>query len=560
MLQRLSISNYALIASLSIDFDNGFTVITGETGAGKSILLGALGFVLGNRADSNILFDETKKCVVEAVFVLEDHKTTGRQDNERLKSFFEENDIDFDEECIIRRELTPQKKSRSFVNDTPVSLQILKELGSYLVDIHSQHDSLLLCNPDFQLALLDDAANNQTLLSEYKKTYREYISAKNELENLRKKAVDNINENDYLKFQLDELQKAELQDDEYEELTQRIEILENQEEINRFLLESTTILENSDASLLDGINTLIYNVDKLKRYISELASMSERLNSVKIELKDICSDLNNLQDDSQYDASSLESLQERFDLIQRLMMKHHLNDYSQLIELREDIKRKVDEFNDVDNIVADKEKEVRAMEKDLRQKAKDLNKRRRSAKTVFEKDVTEVIRQLAMPYGVFEIKCETVENLTSSGTDVVTFMFSANKGYAPENMAKAASGGELSRLMLAIKSIASRNNYIPTLIFDEIDTGVSGEVASKLGDIMNEMGETLQLVSITHLPQIASKAKHHFFVYKDVVDEKTRSNIKKLNREDRINEIAKMLSNSEVTEEAIKAAEVLVNN
>ena len=550
MLQRLSISNYALIASLSIDFDNGFTAITGETGAGKSILLGALGFVLGNRADSNILFDETKKCVVEAVFALH---------NDRLKPFFEENDIDYDDECIIRRELTPQKKSRAFINDTPVSLQILKELGSQLVDIHSQHDSLLLCNPDFQLTLLDDAADNLEILSEYKKAYKEYTSAKNELDALRKKALNNIDENDYLKFQLDELLKSELQDNEYEELAQRIEILENQEEISRLLIESTTILENSDSSLLDGVNSLIYNVDKLKKYIPEFSSMSERLNSVKIELKDICSDLNDMQDDSQYDISSLETLQERFNTIQRLMMKHHLNDYSQLIQLREEIRHKVDEFSNIDEIVADKEKEVKAMEKTLRQKANELNKRRLSAKTVFEKDVTDVIRQLAMPHGVFEIKMDNTNELTSNGTDVVTFMFSANKGYAPENMAKAASGGELSRLMLAIKSIAAKNNYIPTLIFDEIDTGVSGEVASKLGDIMNVMGETLQLVSITHLPQVASKAKHHFFVYKDIVDEKTRSNIRTLTREERIMEIAKMLSNAEVTEEAMRAAEVLIN-
>ena len=550
MLQSLSISNYALISSLSVEFDNGFSVITGETGAGKSILLGALGFVLGNRADSNILFDDTKKCVVEASFIL--------KDNERLQSFFEENDIDFEDECIIRRELNPQKKSRSFVNDTPVSLQVLKELGSHLVDIHSQHDSLLLCNPDFQLSLLDDAANNQELLSEYKKSYKEYSSAKNELESLRKKALNNIDENDYLKFQLDELVKSELQDNEYEELAQRIEILENQEEISRLLNESTMILENSETSVLDGVSTLLYNVDKLKCYISELDSMSERLNSVKIELKDICSDLNNLQDDSM-DISSLETLQERFDVIQRLMMKHHLNDYSQLLQLREDIRRKVDEFSNIDEIVADKEKEVKAIEKTLSQKAKELNKRRLSAKVNFEKDVTDVIRQLAMPHGVFEIKIENTNELTSNGTDVVTFMFSANKGYAPENMAKAASGGELSRLMLAIKSIAAKNNYIPTLIFDEIDTGVSGEVASKLGDIMKVMGETLQLVSITHLPQVASKAKNHFFVYKDIVDEKTRSNIRTLSHEERIMEIAKMLSNAEVTAEAMRAAEVLIS-
>ena len=550
MLQKLSISNYALISSLSVDFDNGFSVITGETGAGKSILLGALGFLLGNRADTNILFDDTKKCIVEGVFILHD---------DRWKSFFEENDIDYDEECIIRREINPQKKSRAFINDTPVSLQILKELGTRLVDIHSQHDSLLLCNPDFQLALLDDAADNNLLLTQYKKAYHDYVSAKNELDKLRRKATDNIDENDYLKFQLDEILKAELLDGEYDELTQRIEFLENQEEIIRLLKESTNILDNEENSLLDGINTLLYNVEKLRRYIPELDSMVERLNSVKIELKDILSDLNNFQDDSQ-DISSLEILQERFDMIQRLMMKHHLNDYSLLLQLREDIRRKVDEFSNIEDIVADKEKEVRKLEEDLLDRASELHKRRKKAKVDFEKDVTIVIRQLAMPYGLFEIKLDETEELTSNGIDVVTFMFSANKGHSTEIMAKAASGGELSRLMLAIKSIAARNNYIPTLIFDEIDTGVSGEVASKLGDIMKVMGDTLQLVSITHLPQIASKAENHFFVYKTVVDEKTHSNIKVLTHEERVVEIAKMLSNAEVTEEAMKAAEVLLSS
>lgn len=550
MLQKLSISNYALIASLSVDFDNGFSVITGETGAGKSILLGALGLLLGNRADTNILFDDTKKCIVEAVFVFED---------ERLKSFFEENDIDYENECIIRREINPQKKTRAFINDTPVSLQLLKELGSQLVDVHSQHDSLLLCNSDFQLALLDDAADNNGLLLKYKGLYRDYIIAKNELAKLRQKSINNVDENDYLKFQLDELVKAELVEDEYDELAQRIEFLENQEEINRLLAESTNIMENDEHSLLDGINALLYNVEKLRRYIPGLDAMVERLDSTKIELKDICADLNDLQDDSQ-EISSLEMLQERFDVIQRLMMKHHLNDYSQLLQLREDVRCKVDEFSNIDEIVAEKEKEVNKMEGVLFERASELSVRRHKAKLDFEKDVTTVIRQLAMPYAVFDIKIEKTKELTLNGTDAITFMFSANKGYAPEDMAKAASGGELSRLMLAIKSVAARNNYIPTLVFDEIDTGVSGEVASKLGDIMKEMGMSLQIVSITHLPQIASKALNHFFVYKSVVDDKTHSNIKVLTNEERVMEIAKMLSNAEVTEEAMNAAKVLLQS
>lgn len=548
MLKKLSVTNYALIASLSVDFDNGFSVITGETGAGKSLLLGALGFLLGNRADTNIFFDDTKKCIVEAVFILKD---------EKLKSFFDDNEIDYDAECIVRRELSPQKKSRSFINDSPVSLQMIRELGSHLVDIHSQHDSLLLSDVDFQLNILDDAANNQNLLLEYQALFRCYSSAKNELHKLRQKSINNLDENDYLKFQLEELLKAELVEGEYDELAQRIEYLENQEEISRLLIESTNILENNDFSLLDGISTLLYNLDKLKRFAPELGSMSERINSVKIELKDICCDLNNLNNDS-HDVSSLEILQERYDLIQRLMMKHHLNDYSELLALREKIKLKVEEFSNIDDIIAEKESEVQKLEKELLTTASDLKKRRLKAKSVFENDVTNVIRQLAMPYAVFVIKCESTNELTSNGTDSVSFMFSANKGYAPDNLAKAASGGELSRLMLAIKSVAARNNYIPTLIFDEIDTGVSGEVASKLGDIMKTMGKTLQLISITHLPQIASKAKSHFFVYKTIVDDKTHSNIRTLLYEERVNEIAKMLSNSEVTTEAMKAAEVLL--
>lgn len=551
MLNRLSISNYTIISSLSIDLNEGFSVITGETGAGKSILLDALGFVMGNRADSNVLFDNTRKCVVEAIFILSDDVI------DRLTPFFNENDIDIDKECIVRRELNPQKKSRAFINDTPVPLQILKRLGAYLVDIHSQHDSLLLCDPNFQLTLLDDAANNRELLTDYKTQYRLYAQAKNELAKLKQQSIDNIGENDYLRFQLDELLKAELVDDEYDDLTQRIEYLENQEEINRLLMDSANILEDSDSSLLDGLNLLINNVNKLTKYIPQLDSVSERLHSTKIELKDICSDLNNMRDDS-HDVSSLEMLQNRFDTIQHLMMKHHINDYNQLLVLREEIRSKVDKFSNIDDTIAEKERHLKFIENELTEKADVLNKRRMLAKTTFETEVTKIIRQLSMPYGVFEINCEKTADLTINGTDEVTFMFSANKGFAPDNMAKAASGGELSRLMLAIKSVAAGNNYIPTLIFDEIDTGVSGEVASKIADIMKEMSNTLQLISITHLPQIASKAKNHLFVYKNTEGDKTNSNIRILSKEERITEIAKMLSNDKITAEALKAAEVLI--
>jgi len=551
MLKHLTISNYALIDSLSIDFDNGFSVITGETGAGKSILLGALGFVLGERSDSNILLDETKKCVVEATFLFE---------NERLKSFFEENDLDFENECVLRRELSTSKKSRAFINDTPVSLQQIKELGSQLVDIHSQHDSLLLTNADFQLNLLDDAADNLALLIEYQKCFHSYTSCLNELNRLREMSQKNLAENDFLSFQLDELVKANLQYNEYEEVTQRLELLENAEEVKTLLAQSTNLLQESEISILDQLNELKSNVEHLKKFLPQAESYVERIESTRIELKDIAQDIDSLQDETQFDSGSLESLQERFDLIQRLMMKHHVNDYAELLKIREELSEKVYAFANIDGQISDKENELKNIKNELLKLAKLLSDRRLSAKKSFEKAVTEIIRQLAMPHGVFEIECSKLNEFSNTGLDKVRFMFSANKGIAPDDMSRVASGGELSRLMLAIKAVAAEKNYIPTLIFDEIDTGVSGEVASKLGDIMKKMGERLQLVSITHLPQIASKARQHFFVFKDNSGEKTRSNIRQLAQNERVAEIAKMLSNDKITPEALKAAEVLLQN
>lgn len=553
MLKHLAISNYALIDSLSIAFDDGFSVITGETGAGKSILLGALGFVLGDRSDSSIMLNETKKCAVEATFVV---------DNERFKPFFEENDLDFEEELILRRELSPTKKSRAFINDTPVTAQQLKELGNQLVDIHSQHDSLLLTNSDFQLKIVDDAANNAPLLLEYQKVYNTYITLRNELRQLRDMSQKNVAENDFLAFQLDELLKADLQDDEYDEVSQRLELLENAEEVKTLLAQSLSTLSESELSILNQLNDLKSSVDKLRRYVPQAEQYSERLESTKIELKDIAQDLDSLQDSTQFDAASLNEIQERFDLLQRLMMKHHVSDYADLLKIREELQHKVGAFANIDDEIAQKEQELKKCEKELTKLADELSVKRKKVKVSFEKAVTEIIHQLKMPHGVFEI--ELSENseyskFSESGKDNVRFLFSANKGIAPDDMSRVASGGELSRLMLAIKAVAAENNYIPTLIFDEIDTGVSGEVASKLGDIMQKMGESLQIVSITHLPQIASKAKNHFFVYKDESEQKTRSCIRLLSHDERVTEIAKMLSNDKITPEAIKAAEVILN-
>ena len=550
MLKHLAIGNYALIDSLSISFDNGFSAITGETGAGKSILLGALGFVLGDRSDSSIMLDETKKCTVEATFVVDD---------ERFKSFFEENDLDFEEELILRRELTPTKKTRAFINDTPVTVQQLKELGSQLVDIHSQHDSLLLTNSDFQLKIVDDAADNNALLADYQKVYRNFVSLRNELKNLREMSQKNVAENDYLAFQLDELVKADLQEGEYEEVSQKLELLENAEEVKTLLAQSLSTLSDSEYSILDQLNDLKSNVDKLKRYIPQAEQYLERIDSTKIELKDIAQDLDNLQDSTQFDADSLNEIQERYDLIQRLMLKHHVQNYEDLLAIREELHQKMGAFENIDEEIAKKELQLKNCEKELTKLADNLSAKRKKVKVSFEKAVTEIIRQLKMPHGIFEIEISECSEFTVSGKDRVRFLFSANKGIAPDDMNRVASGGELSRLMLAIKDVAADSAYIPTLIFDEIDTGVSGEVASKLGDIMQKMGESLQIISITHLPQIASKAKNHFFVYKDENNEKTRSCIRQLSYDERVTEIAKMLSNDKITPEAIKAAEVILN-
>lgn len=550
MLSRLLINNYALIDSLSISFDDGFNVITGETGSGKSILLGALGFVIGDRSDSNVIIDDSRKCVVEAEFIFDD---------DRFKPFFDNYDLDYSAECVLRRELSPSKKSRAFINDTPVTVQQLKELGGQLIDIHSQHDSLLLTNPDFQLNLLDNAANNSSYLSEYSSIYRSFINTSNELKHLEELRRNSLAEADFLSFQLDELNKANLQDDEYEELTQRIELLENSEDVKNLLLQSDAILQDSNDSLINQLIELKSAFDRLKRYLPVASSYLDRIESVKIELKDIARDIDGLQDDTQFDPDTLQLLRDRFDLIQRLMFKHHVNDYSELLTIRDELSTKVNSFTTIDDTIAVKSSELEQAKSHLTALAKVISERRLSAKVDFENDVTVILRQLAMPHAVFVVECVETDSLCATGKDKVRFLFSANKGVSPEEMSRVASGGELSRLMLAIKSVAAKSKYLPTLVFDEIDTGVSGEVASKLGDIMRTMGKTLQLFSITHLPQIASKADNHFFVYKDNSNAKTHSCIKQLSYQERVSEIAKMLSNDSVSTEAYRAAEVLLS-
>lgn len=550
MLQHLHIQNYALIEDLSIDFSDGFSVITGETGAGKSILLGALGFVLGDRADTGVLLDKNRKCIVEAVFSF---------DNNRLKTAFETNDLDFDpNECIFRRELNPQKKTRAFINDTPVTLQTLKAIGCQLVDIHSQHDSLLLTDADFQLHLLDEIAQNNAPLSDYKKEFAQYNMLYRQLKDLKTMAEKNLSENDYLKFQLEELQKAQLKEGEYVEIEQSLNVMENAEEIKSLLFSANGLLENSESAILPQLNELSALLQRIKQLIPNAEGLKERIENTQIELKDIAYDLERLEDDTQFDEEKLQELQERFDLLNRLMMKHHVKEFEALIQLRDELESKVNAFENIDQEIEKAEKALKEQTQLLKQLALQLRNQRQKASKTFSEKVTGLARQLAMPHAVFQISLEPIQEFTSTGLDQVRFLFSANKGIEAADISKVASGGELSRVMLSVKSAVSQHNYIPTLIFDEIDAGVSGEVAAKIGNIMQEMGSSLQLIAITHLPQVASKAAHHFFIFKDNEGERTQSHIKLLSANERVTEIAKMLSNDKITPEATKAAEVLL--
>ncbi len=551
MLKQLHISNYALIDELTVSFGKGFHVITGETGAGKSILLGALGFALGDRSDTGVLYDPEKKCVVEAQFELDD---------DSLKNLFEENDLDFETECIFRRELNPQKKSRAFVNDTPVSLQTMKELGSRLVDIHSQHDSLLLTDADFQLRLLDDIAQNDEILAEYQTEYANYNALKRRLNELKEMATKNTAENDYLKFQLDELDKANLMEGEYADIEQTLSVMENAEEIKTLLVTANGLLDNSENAILGQINALTSTLSRLKHLLPDTDSLGERVENLKVELKDIAYDLRRKEDDTLFDEEQLQNLQERYDLLSRLMMKHRIKEFDGLITLRDSLKEKVNAFENIDEAIAQAEKTLEENKQRLNKGATILHGKRCHAATAFGEKVETLVRQLAMPFAQFKVDVERQDTFGSKGCDEIRFLFSANKGIDVDDLRRVASGGELSRLMLSIKSAVSSYNYIPTLIFDEIDTGVSGEVAAKIGGIMRQMGQSLQLISITHLPQVASQAEHHYYIFKDNEGERTQSHIRVLDAEERVTEIAKMLSNDRVTPEAIRAAEVLLKN
>lgn len=550
MLRRIQISNYALIEQLDIELNSGFTAITGETGAGKSILLGALGLVLGNRADTGILHDKNSKCFVEASFNI---KELG------LEAFFIENDLDYENECTLSREISVTGKSRAFINDTPVSLNTLKALGEYLVDIHSQHDSLHLTNSAFQLSILDGLCENEIHQKEYSTAFQNYQSALHALNDLKQKAKVSSAEHDLIAFQHNELEKASLQPDELDQLELRHKTLSHAEEIRAALFTVTEQLNRSELNVLQQLRESYAALLRIKNYFAEASLLAERLQNCIIEIKDIAAETENAEQIAEYEPEELERVNQRISFIHHLLMKYHCKSVSEIIELHLNLGEKINAIEKRDFNIEMATKILAECTLVLSEKSQLLTASRKKMIPEMEQSVRQLLIQLGMPNAMFEARMQALPTFSPSGTDSLQFYFTANKGTKPEDIAKIASGGELSRLMLAIKSLTSGKKRTPTIIFDEIDTGVSGEIAAKVGRIMAAMAHKTQLISITHLPQIAGKANQHLLVFKRDDANRTKTMLAHLDEFQRIDEVARMLSDDVITEASRLAAKELIS-
>ncbi|MGM0566041.1 MAG: DNA repair protein RecN [Bacteroidota bacterium] len=551
MLQHLSVENYALINKLEITFDKGFSAITGETGAGKSILLGALSLILGNRADTGVLYDAQKKCVVEGTFRIEGYG---------LKSFFESNDLDFDEELLLRREINRQGKSRAFINDTPVKLSLMKTLGNRLVDIHSQNKTLTLNDSDVQLAVIDTVTGSPELLERYSSRFKKMKSAEKNLKLLREKEQQAKADQDYYEFLFNELEEASLQKGEQEEIEEELEIQNHSENIKSALSQGAYLVSEDDNSILGQLQNVHYELDKASVHHKDVKALSDRLNSSIIEIQDISSEMSQLSEQISYDPQRIEEINNRLSLIYELQQKHRVNNEEALLEKKAELQQKLNEVASQEKQIAKLEQELAELRRQVKEDAEELTKKRKASLPRIEQDVTEVLYQLGMPDANFNIAHHILEEPAPQGQDQFVFLFSANKGVEPQPISKIASGGELSRLMLSVKSLIANKTLLPTVIFDEIDSGVSGDIAGKTGVIMKKMAHNVQVIAITHLPQIAGKSNTHFFAYKSVDEGKTYSNIKKLSSNERVEELAKMLSDNKVTDAAKTAAKELMNS
>lgn len=551
MLVQLRIQNYALIRELDVRINPGFTIITGETGAGKSILLGALSLVLGQRTDTAVLNDKSLKCVVEAVFKIEGYG---------LEEIFELNDLDYDENAIFRREINPAGKSRAFINDSPVTLKVMEEIGRHLIDIHSQHQTLELGNQLFQLMVVDLCAENSNILLSYKDHFRAYKSISFELEEAEETLSKSKADLDYYQFQFEQLQKAALVENEQDMLEKELDVLTHAEEIKSGLVNTTGLLNGDENSSLSKIKSALGFISRIKGYLPDAENLHSRLEIIYLELKDIADEAESDAEKIDHDPSRSAEINKRLDLLYSLQQKHHVNGIDELISLRDSFESKIlaislneEEIERLKQSQKDKYSELYSL-------AQELSEKRKSVIPMIETRIAELLIQLGLPNSKFRV--EIVQNNTPglTGIDSVSFLFSANKNVVPNEISKVASGGELSRVMLAIKTIISSSKALPTIIFDEIDSGISGEIADKMGSILKEISLDMQVINITHLPQIAAKGDQHFLVYKEDDDHQTFTRLKLLSKEERVEELAKMLSGESVTQSALMNAEDLLSN
>ena len=550
MLRQLSIENYVLIDQLNLEFSDGLTVITGETGSGKSILLGALGLILGERADTSTVRKGAKKCIVEGWFDLSD---------QQLEDYFQENDLDFEEVSSFRREILSSGKTRAFVNDTPVKLSVLKNIGHRLVDVHSQHETLELNESQAQLKMLDRLASNEKLRQKYELLFEQYKVLEADLEDMREKERQSIADRDYIEFQLEELDNAKLDDIEEEQLEEELNTLENSEEIANALQSALSSLSEGNVNALEELRNARHDIGKIAGYGKNYSEWLERLESQYLELKDIADSIEMAAQDSVPDPGRLEILTARYDEINRLKMKHRAEKVSELISARDELRKRLDDISTLSGRIGEQEEAIKQKRHELEKAGEELHKSRTSVAPKLQKEVSNLLEQLAMPSADLKVDIQRIEP-TSTGITEVEFLFRTNKGGDYNPLRKAASGGELSRLMLTVKAVTARGSGWPTLIFDEIDTGVSGEVARKMGRILRDMAGSRQLLCITHLAQIAARGDDHLKVLKEEGRSTTRTAVERLDQNMRIDELAQMLSGARASEAAVANARELLKN
>lgn len=550
MLKSLLVENYALIEKLDISFDDGLVIITGETGAGKSILLGALGLILGQRADTRALHNKQKKCIIEGVFSLK---------NLQLQSLFENNELDYEEITIFRREINPQGKSRAFINDTPVNLNVMKQIAEKLIDIHSQHESLFFGHPAFRYQVLDTYSGATSQAAAFREDYHQWQNQIHTLEKLREQEKNTRAELDYFQFLYDELHKAALQAQEVKEIETELEVLNNAGDIKFNLEKADFLLQGSPENILSSLNELVNILKPLARYNPQYAELFDRLNSTYIEVKDIGNELAGQKEDINDDPRRQQELQQRFDFIQKLLHKHNVQDVEELIRIREELRSKIEGFESLEHQIEHQNQLCMQQEAKLKELAQKLSDLRKKSIPSLEKEITGILKELGMPNGQFLVHQQPSTNLHANGQDFLEFLFTANKGSQPQEIARVASGGELSRLMLAVKSVISIKNLLPTIIFDEIDTGVSGEIGFKMGNILQKIAQNMQVISVTHLPQVAARGHKHFIVYKNTDRQHTQTFVKEVDASQRVEEIAKMLGGENPSAAVMQTAKELLN-